>query len=206
MDEPPSKSALAMLYVSDLTGAAIKNELGKTIGKVKDVVARVEDLPAPVVNGLVVRTSGSELQFVPWTDAAELAPGSVILNTEAVDNRPFVRRAGEMLLIKDLRDKEVVHVEGKRVVRVNDVALAREGRRWVVSGVDSSAAALVAQLGLGGLVRKRMKRDVLPWDEVEMFEGAVPVPLNLTHDKIGRLHPADIAKVFRDLGYRQSSE
>jgi magnesium transporter len=212
MDEPPSRGSEPLtdskaVYLSELLGASMKSRSGRTLARVKDVVASVsEDVPTPVVNGFVVRATGHAVHFVPWTSVSAIAGGRVELIMDEVDPRAFERRPGEMLLARDLRDKEVVHVDGKRVVRANDLQLIEEDGHLVVTGVDVSAAALVAQLGLGGFARRHMRREVLPWEDVEIFEAGLPVPLHLFHDKIARLHPADIAKVIHDLGYRQSSE
>ncbi|HET6387709.1 MAG TPA: CBS domain-containing protein [Armatimonadota bacterium] len=223
MDEPPSipsepihlstgdriseEPVRQIIYVSELIGAPIREASGRTIGRIKDVVARVaEDSPAPVVGGLITRRGGGETVFVKWESLAGLSPGAAALKDEEVTMAPFVRRPGEILLVKDLRDKEIVDIEGERVARVNDLGLEMEEGEWIVAGVDVSAAGLLAQLGIPGIARRHLKRELLPWDEVEMFKETVPVPLHVTHDKISRLHPADIAKLFHQLGYRQSSE
>ena len=109
------------------------------------------------------------------------------------------------MLAKDLLDRQIVNVEGRRVVRVNDLQLERVGQQWRLVAVDVSFAALTARLGLGWLTEK-LRREVIPWDEIEFFQSDIPVPLHLRHDKIARLHPADIARLLADLSTPQTHE
>ncbi|MBK8305464.1 MAG: hypothetical protein IPK98_19620 [Chloracidobacterium sp.] len=56
-----------------------------------------------------------------------------------IDLSPFVRRDGEVLLGKDVLDNQLIDVDGKRVVRVNDVQLIETGEVWRrVAGADVS--------------------------------------------------------------------
>jgi Mg/Co/Ni transporter MgtE len=47
---------------------------------------------------------------------------------------------------------------------------------------------------------------VIPWDDIDFFQSDIPVPLHLRHDKIARLHPADIARLLADLSTPQTHE
>ena len=47
------------------------------------------------------------------------------LNSDILDLRPFVRRESEVLLARDVLDKQLIDVDGKRVVRVNDVQIIK---------------------------------------------------------------------------------
>jgi magnesium transporter len=80
------------------------------------------------------------------------------------------------------------------------------GLSWHLAAADVSMAALVARLGLRKVADRRMLREVIPWENLEIFASDVPVPLHLRHDKIARLHPADIARILEDLSYPQSNE
>ena len=67
----------------------------------------------------------------------------------------FTRREGEIVLREGLFDKQLVDVEGRRVVRVNDLDLAQQpDGTWVLAGVDVSPAALLRQLGMKRLSKR----------------------------------------------------
>ena len=66
----------------------------------------------------------------------DLNQQGVRLNSDILDLRPFVRREGEVLLARDVLDKQLIDVDGKRVVRVNDVQIIEAAGEWRVTGAD----------------------------------------------------------------------
>jgi len=56
------------------------------------------------------------------------------MNTDILDLRPFGRRESEVLLARDVLDKQLIDVDGKRIVRVNDVQLIDAAGEWRVTG------------------------------------------------------------------------
>lgn len=199
-------TTMQVLYFSDLVNVPIRGSAGELVGRLKDLVVRVREESFPIVIGVVTRSVGGHAFFLPMDAAARLSTEGVLLRTSRVDLRPFQRREGEMLLNKDVLDKQIVDVSGRKVVRVNDLQLQEVGGRWRLAGADVSMAALVARLGLRRVAETRMAREVIPWENLEFFASDVPVPLHLRHEKIARMHPADIASVLEELSYPQSNE
>src|SRR5260370_7201681 len=54
-----------------------------------------------------------------------------------LDLRRFERRPEEVLLKRDLLDRQLINVEGARLVRANEIELALVGGSWRVVGVDT---------------------------------------------------------------------
>ena len=69
------------------------------------------------------RAIGRRDFFLPRSRIAEFDEQGARLNSDMLDLRPFARRDGEVLLARDVLDKQLIDVDGKRVVRVNDVQL-----------------------------------------------------------------------------------
>ena len=115
-----------MLYLSQILGAPIRDRDGEQVAKIRDVVVRLGEDEHPPLIGLVARF-GRRLFFMPRTRLDDFGDRGVKLNTDVIDLRPFVRREAEVLLAKDVLDKQLIDVDGKRVVRVNDVQLVEAG-------------------------------------------------------------------------------
>lgn len=200
-----------ILYLSDVAGKSVRGASGEVIGRLADLVVRMTETETfPPVTGLVVNTGRRDRLrfFIHAADIAEVTTAGVRLRTDSVNLAPFARRDSEVLLYKDVLDKQLVDIDGRRVIRVNDVTLTRDPLLAVyrVAGVDVSAASLVDRLGLG-MVAKNMQREVIPWDSVQFFASEVPVvKLKLSYDKLARLHPVDLAEIITDLGYQQGGE
>src|SRR5205085_8571149 len=97
---------------------------------------------------------------------AHFAQDVVRLSSDILDLRPFMRRDGEVLLARDVLDKQLVDVDGKRVVRVNDVQLIETANDWRVTGADVSLQGLWRRLAPAGFLGARRPVEVIDWADV----------------------------------------
>ncbi len=111
-----------MLYLSQILGSPIFDAEGEKVAVIKDVIVRYGEEDYPPVLGLVARYR-RRLFFMPRAKISSLSESGARMNSEVIDLKPFTRRAGEVLLAKDVLDNQLIDVDGKRVVRVNDVQL-----------------------------------------------------------------------------------
>ena len=101
---------------------------GDKLGRVQDLIVRMDDSPHPPIVGLVVKIGGREL-FVPARKISAIEPGRVIFDGAKVDLRRFERRPGELLLAKDLMARHLINLVGARLIRANEIELARTEQR-----------------------------------------------------------------------------
>src|SRR5919205_889555 len=109
-----------MLYLSQLLGRPIREVEGERVAVLKDVIVRLGE-DHPPVTGIVARYRRRDF-FVPRARVASIDSGGVRLNSDILDLRRFARREGEVLLARDVLDKQLIDVDGKRVVQVIDWA------------------------------------------------------------------------------------
>lgn len=193
-------------YLSDLIGKPIYSD-GDQIANVRDVVVRVGGGGGyPAVTGLVTRSNWKSF-FIPWQQVASLDQRSFHLRSADVSLNPFHRREGEMLLARDVLDKQVVDIKGRRVVRSNDLRLLYRRDRLVLIGLDITAPALLRRLLPSGMKRRVEQASVIDWRDIEQLASESPgVRLKIDHKKISRLHPVDIAHIVEDLNSNQGAE
>ncbi len=193
-----------MLFLANLMGRAVHGKTGEIIGRLDDLIVRIGDLAYPPLSGLVVR-DGRRRFFVPASHLAELN-GAVRLNSSLVDLQPFRRRDGEVLLGTDVLDHQIIDITGRRIVRVNDVQLARVDNSYRVAGVDISPQALLRRLGPQALANRIVGRQIIDWANVQYLASAAPVQLKVSYDRLADLHPVDLARIVDALSYRESAE
>jgi len=129
------------------------------------------------------------------------------LNTYVIDRHPFERREGEVLLARDVLDKQLIDVDGKRVVRVNDVQLIETGGEWRVTGADVTFAGLWRRLTPHNFVGTNRPVEVIDWADVGyLATDAATVQLKSSRDKLARLHPVEIARLAEALSRHHGSE
>ncbi|HKO43165.1 MAG TPA: CBS domain-containing protein [Pyrinomonadaceae bacterium] len=195
-----------MLYLSQVLGRPIRDLEGERVATIKDVIVRLGEHDHPPVTGVVARYRRRDFFLSRWR-ITDLSDRGVRLNSDILDLRPFVRRESEVLLAKDVLDKQLIDVDGKRVVRVNDVQLIEAGGDWRVTGADVSLQGLWRRLAPAGLIGSKKAVEVLDWSDVGyLATDASTVQLKSSSGKLARLHPVEIARLAEALSYHHGSE
>ncbi|HLY93832.1 MAG TPA: CBS domain-containing protein [Gaiellaceae bacterium] len=204
--EASTASAPRVVHVSLVAGGELRDGSGAKLGRVDDLIVRLGEDEYPPVTGVLATVAGRQV-FVPAEAVEEIADGHVTMHAVRLDLRPFERRPQEVLLKKDVLDRQLINVDGARLVRSNDIALARLEGWYRVVGVD---------VGLRGLLRRLVPRtfagsvgtsSFLDWASVEPFTGHVPtVRLRVPHPKLARLHPAQLADLVEQASHREGEE
>jgi len=162
----------------------------------------------PAVTGLVVDVDvDGQDRFARFDQLVSLSYEAAILSAEPADLGPFERRPGEVLLERDLRSRHLIHLEGARLVRANEIELARIGATWEVIGVDVSSRPVLRR-ALPRKFRRRIRAGrVVDWGEIEPFVGHVPsARLQIPFRKLRRLHPAKLADLVEAASHDEGEE
>jgi CBS domain-containing protein/sporulation protein YlmC with PRC-barrel domain len=194
-------------HLSSLAGSPLLDSTGEQLGKVDDVVARLDDGSATVI-GLTARIGGREL-FVMIEHVQQLGPYSVKTTTTKLDLAQFERRPGEVLLRADVLDRSLINVDTARLLTAHEVELVRgEDGTWRVAGIDPSLRPR-----LWRLAPRRFRghdsehRQFVPWHDIEPFVGHVPTSrLKMAARRIVRLHPAQIADLVEAASHAEGGE
>ena len=197
-----------MLYLSQAIGRPVLDRNGESIGRVADLLVEVGDRYPPVT-GLVVETDRRRI-FLPWTSVDHLDVAGARLSTPTIDIDKFAQRPNEILLKADLMDKQIVDIDGRKVVRVNDLRLDEIDGRLHLVAVDVGAAGLLRRLGIEGRYRTIARNLKLPvperyidWEDVDPVETSIAsIKLRVPHAGLAELHPADLATIIDQLAPR----
>lgn len=194
-----------MLYLSQVLGRPILDLEGERVATLKDVIVHLGEDDHPPVAGFVARYRRRDF-FLPRWRSSQFGEQGIRLNSDILDLRPFVRREGEVLLARDVLDKQLVDVDGKRVVRVNDVQIIQAASEWRVTGADVSLIGLWRRLA-PGFMRSGRPVEVIDWADVGyLATDAATVQLKSSRGKLARLHPVEIARLAESLSYQHGAE
>jgi CBS domain-containing protein len=199
------------LHLSCLLGIPVLGPAEHHEGRLVDVIARLAGETTvgtwhPLVTGLVVDYDGQD-RFAHAYQVDSLSYDSARLSVDPKDLGPFERRPGEVLLAKDLRSRHLIHLEGARLVRANEIELAQVGSTWHVIGVDTSSRPVVRRM-LPRRLRHLVKAGkVVDWTEIEPFVAHVPTAhLQIPFRKLRRLHPAKLADLVEAASHEEGEE
>ncbi|RRF88822.1 MAG: CBS domain-containing protein [Coriobacteriaceae bacterium] len=202
-----------MIYLSQMLGKPVVDLDGERIGKVNDLgIATGEVFPR--VTALAIEGPGKTPLMISWRKYVDsFDDDEVRLKVVATDIRFSYLQPDEVLIARDLLNKQIVDTRGMRVVRVNDLKL---------SDTSSSQLRLLgAEVGVRGLLRSlspRLERIVLKisralgkpipekiiaWNYMDLLDRDLSnVKLSVSHKTLDDMHPADIADILERLDPR----
>ena len=192
-----------------LLGTPVTDSTGHLRGRIKDIaVATGPD--AGKVAGLVLKTRAG-LCIVPSQEVMETPAGTLELRSPHAA-QPLKEDGNYLYLQQDLVDRQIIDIKGRKVVRVNDVDL-----EWMGHGSVHLLRVAEVEVGLRGAVRRILKglvprprleaisrkvaARVIPWQFVDVIEvdPARRVKLRIEYERLGEMHPSDLADILEDL-------
>ncbi|HWE15197.1 MAG TPA: CBS domain-containing protein [Solirubrobacteraceae bacterium] len=200
--------AEAIVHVSSLAGSPLLDSAGERLGRVEDVVVRLDQREGvPPVIGLQARIGGRD-SFVPIDRVQALEPAAARTSTTKLDLAQFERRPGEVLLRRDVLDHSLINVETARLVKAREVELVCATGTWRVAGIDPTLRPR-----LWRLLPRRFRghdtehREFVAWTSLEPLVSHVPSSrLKLAARRLGRLHPAQIADLVEAASHDEGEE
>jgi CBS domain-containing protein len=195
----------ALVSVAGLVGRPVRGADGELVGRLADVVVRSE-AGYPAVAGFVVRI-GPRRAWVHAQDVAGVEQGQLRLLSSRFDLQEVLRRPGEIQLVADVIDHQLVDMDGVQVVRAADLYLAAPSGTWRLVGVDVSLVSFLRRALPGRPGRHPSPAKVLDWAGVQPFGiTGGPVRLSRPNSGVHRLRPAEMADLLEDLGRAERRE
>ncbi|MGO9518130.1 MAG: magnesium transporter [Candidatus Korobacteraceae bacterium] len=200
-----------MIYFTELEHLPVYGVKGEYLGRLEDLCV------APAQNALrvasyLVKTPKKTLICITHEQMQSLSVRAGQTNVPRDEVRCYAPDEGLLKVKKDILDQQIIDVNNRKVVRVNDVDFDiqptdRHAELRIVA-VNVGLAAALRRL-LQGLLAKHTIRlltssfptRTIPWEFVNLIE---PDPqrrlkLRLSYDRVAQLHPADIADILEEL-------
>src|SRR5512144_2723949 len=114
-------TVMSDLFLSSVLGKPVIDQQGQEIGKLWDLVM-IPGEGFPEVSHLLVKKRKLIFSF-PWPEIMLFNSFVISVRTRSTELPAYLSREGEILVSRDILDKQIVDVEGAKVVRVNDLKL-----------------------------------------------------------------------------------
>ncbi|HWR38508.1 MAG TPA: CBS domain-containing protein [Patescibacteria group bacterium] len=201
---------LGQFYFSRLLGNPVYDATGAKVGRIKDMAMRWEG-GHPQITGIKYKSKVHNL--IPLEQVASCDEQAVRLTGDfsAAQTRPL--RTDDIYVSKWLLDKQIIDLQGSKIVRVNDITLSwiepeevPGVRHMMLMAVDIGVRGLFRRLGVEFMVR-RVKENLLGWQYFSPLESWNS-SLQIVRDRqqLKDLHPADIADMVEEMGYKYRAE
>lgn len=194
------------IYLSSVIGRSVINNKGETLGILRDLIMIPGDV-FPEVSHIVIKSRKGKMSL-PWSEVTLFT--HVVISVTGIkppDLKPYEYADGEILVRRDLLDKQIVDVDGAKVVRVNDIKLGNLDQKLCIFSVDISFRGLLRRLGyerFGDSVAKALHKEIphneISWEYVQPLESnSSRLALNIARNQMNEIHPADLADILEKI-------
>ena len=203
-----------MNYLSEMLKLPVLDVDGEKLGVVNDFGIATGEV-FPHVTSLAFRGPGKTPFMISWRKWVDrIDETGVYLNTSATNIRFSYLQPTELLLARDVLNKQIVDTQGMKVVRVNDIKFSMSG--------ENQLRLLGAEVGVRGILRglaswleravvavakvfgKKIDEQIIAWNYMDLLDRDLSeVQLSVTHKRLDELHPADVADILEQLDPQQ---
>jgi sporulation protein YlmC with PRC-barrel domain/flagellar motility protein MotE (MotC chaperone) len=202
-----------MIYFTELENLPVYDSRGEYLGYLDDVLINPSENPLQVASFLV-RTPNKENLSITYDQIPSISVRSAQTNVPAQAVRFFIPDEGLIRVKKDVLDQQIIDVNNRKVVRVNDVDFdirPTDGHTNLhIVAVNVGWEAAIRRLLQGVFAKHTVRRiaqlfsqKTIPWEFVNLIESdsARRVKLRISYDKLAMLHPADLADILEELSH-----
>lgn len=185
-------------YLSRVLGRKIFTKDRILIGKVKDLGIK-NTFKTPRVEAIKVKTSDGIIYISSNNISINKENGQYIIMCDEIKK---IYSKDIMFLSHHVLDKQIIDVNGRKVVRVNDIRLANLGSGIFIVAVDIGTEGILRRIGIAKpIIRMGLKisSKLILWNDVEtIFSSNENIMLSKTYNKLSILHPSDLADIIED--------
>jgi flagellar motility protein MotE (MotC chaperone) len=187
-----------MAFLSQIVGKPVYDSRRRKVGNIEDVCVPAHQVPYPRVVAVKIGE-----RWVPWSQVESLE-GEAKLRVETENIKDYTLKPQDVRLRDEVLDHQVVDVEGRKVRRVNDLAISPTNGHYSLLGVDISTRALLRRLGMDKMLSRLGLQDteeLIAWEDVDPVrsDAVTGVRLKRSRETISRLHPSDLADIVEEL-------
>ncbi|WP_406541004.1 magnesium transporter [Clostridium ljungdahlii] len=185
------------VYLSRILGNKIYTTSKEVIGTLKDAAVDV-NFQNPKVTIAVVRTKEGT-RFIGFDNInVSKEKGQYVLICSEVQDKDL----GDcMLLKKYVLDKQIVDVNGRKVVRANDVRLVILPSGMFIAAVDIGMDGLLRRIGIAKPLKRlgfKISSKLMLWDDIQTAFTSKDILLSKSYNKLSTLHPSNLADIIED--------
>jgi magnesium transporter len=189
-------------YFSQLQGMKIVDREGTVVGKLVDLSIRPGETLLEISRIVYTSNILGEKVILPMSSVCSI-DCEIALDVARDEIPPGRLSEKELLVTETILDKQIVDIDGLKVVRVNDVLLAQVKGSLCMVGVDVGFKGILRRLGiskLSGALLDKIPNNIIPWSYVDLLDPALrSIHLKISRKSIKDLHPADIADILEEL-------
>ena len=192
-------------YFSRIIGKKVYSQTDTSLGRLKDLIVDV-NFVRPKVVAATLSTGKGEITLDFDYFEVEKEKGQYWL--KCLELKEFkLEEKSVFYLAKNILDRQIIDMDGRKLVRVNDLRLAVLASGTFLVATDVGIEGLLRRLGIAKPLKKLLKpmgislpSHLILWDEVETVGfGNDGIKLSKDYSNLEKLHPSDLADIIEDM-------
>src|SRR3990172_11176592 len=200
------------LFISELLKKSVLDPKGDDLGSVEDFVV-VKGDPLPWVSAIILEKK-KDFYFLGWNNVSIFNKRIISANVYALQLKQYEFSEDDLLIVRDILDKQIVDANGAKVVRVNDVRLEGINSHASLTAVDVGMRGILRRLGierrgesLYNIFGKTISHNLIPWNYIQPLEPRLStISLTVPRQMLSALHPADIADIISKISHDEAAD
>ncbi|KWT84935.1 magnesium transporter [Candidatus Magnetominusculus xianensis] len=199
------------IFLSEILKKPVFDQKGEDLGRIRDVVV-VKGISLPDLESIIIERK--KTYYCLDYKSLTVFNKRIITTTQTKDNLPhYERYEQDLLAVRDILDKQVVDINGAKVVRVNDIK---------IEGYNGNAVFVAIDIGMRGILRRfgiekkgekflRLFRIPLPynlirWDYLQPLSPRLTsISLTMPQQMLSKMHPADLAEIINSVSREEGA-
>jgi magnesium transporter len=199
------------LFVSEILKKPVLDPKGEELGRVKDIVV-IKGETFPKVSSLIIEKK-KRLSNLPWLNLNIFNKRIISAKIYSEGLQPYEFSEKDLLIVRDIFDKQIVDANGAKVVRVNDVKLEGFNSAAILVAVDVGMRGIMRRFGVERsgedmmrLFKRRLPHNLISWNYIQPLEPKLTkISLTVPRQMVSELHPADIAEIISQISRKEGA-
>jgi len=185
-----------MLFFSELKGKKTYTEDEIFVGKLEDILFKPSE--KPFLTKIAIRSQKTKEKLIVPIEYCQKINKKIVI---AKNFQTAQLEETELSILKHLVDKQIIDIDGYKLVRANDVAFQKEQNKWILIGVDIGWLGVVRWLGIEEIITRvlnflkiKIRSDFLSWSEIQLLDiTRGEIKLKKAEEKLKKIKPEDLA-------------
>ncbi len=211
-------TSVTTFYLSRVIGEKAFDTGSKYIGIVKDLLVDPDSSTYssghPVVKGIKIKHKNHNGFYSFQNFHIEKSNGKTKVICDQLTTLSDEQINSNLYLVEAVLDNQIVDLNGRKLVRVNDVRLVTITNDTFAVAVDIGIEGLLRRIGIVKPVKyafslfgAAIPSKFILWEDVETIDFSnLNIKLSKSYAKLQTLHPSDLADIIEDLGRKASAE
>jgi flagellar motility protein MotE (MotC chaperone) len=211
-------TSFTTFYLSRIIGNKAFDSSGNAVGVILDLLifsmpnGQSESSSQQLVRGIKVKMDG-EIKYFSFQHFNIIKTGKVLnVTCSELVELPAEHIHNGILLVDNILDKQIVDLNGRKLVRANDVRMVKLAQGTFAIAVDIGIEGLLRRIGIAGpikgilsILRIKIPAKFILWEDVQAIDFSnFNIKLSKSYSKLHTLHPSDLADIIEDLDKKTS--